>query len=326
MTAQPVVVVVGSVNVDLVIAVDHLPGPGETVTGGRFARHAGGKGGNQAVAAARLGASTRFVGLVGDDEFGRSARADLAAAGVDVTGLGTARVPTGVASILVDAAAENSIAVASGANGELTPDRVAAALARIDEPHVVLVTGFEIPEPAVLAAARLARERGWPVVINPAPARAVPDALLALTGLLTPNEHELRALAPDTSALLAAGVGAVVVTRGAAGATVHTIDRTWHQPPFPVRAQDTTGAGDAFTAAAAVALARRLPLDEAVRHAAAAGALATRSPGARAALPTQDEVAAALRDGPADDAQAAGLSAPERSPTTSRASSSMPQR
>ncbi|SDU78965.1 ribokinase [Jiangella alkaliphila] len=294
--SAPVVIVVGSVNVDLVVSVDRLPTPGETVIGGRFARHAGGKGSNQAATAARLGARTYLVGLVGDDEFGRSARADLARAGVDTSGLGTSSGPTGVASILVDATAENSIAVASGANGDLTPSHVVQALRRIDEPHAVLVTGFEIPEAAVLAAARIARERGWPVVVNPAPARTVSADLLAMIDLLTPNEHELRALAGDAGELLGIGVGAVAVTRGKSGATVHIGERTWHQPAFPVDAVDTTGAGDAFTGAAAVGLAQGLQLPEAIRRAAVVGALATRAPGARAALPTHDEVDAALAD------------------------------
>jgi ribokinase len=294
---RPVVVVIGSVNVDLVVSVDRLPRPGETVIGGRFARHPGGKGSNQAAAAARLGARTHLVGLVGDDEFGRAARADLVEAGVDTTWLGAStHAPTGVASILVDAAAENCIAVASGANSELTPDYARRALRQLDEPYAVLVTCFEIPLDTVLAAAQEAAERGWPVVLNPAPARPVPADLLARTDLLTPNEHELQMLAGSATQLLDAGVKAVVVTQGRRGATVHTAERTWRQPAFPVQAVDTTGAGDAFTAAAAVGLARGLPLPEVIRQAAAAGALATRAAGARAALPGYDELAELLAD------------------------------
>jgi ribokinase len=294
--AQPVVVVVGSVNVDLVVAVERIPRPGETVIGGHFSRHPGGKGSNQAAAAVRLGARTYFVGLVGDDEFGRLARADLADAGVDTTGLGTTQAATGIASILVDEAGENCIAVASGANGELTPQQVSAALQDIDESTAVLITGFEIPEAAVLTAAQLAHERGWPVVVNPAPARPVPANLLSKIDLLTPNEHEVRLLAGSATHLLQAGVKAVAVTQGRDGATVYTRERTWHQPAYPVHAVDTTGAGDAFSAAAAVALARGLPLADAIRQAAVAAALSTRAPGARAALPEYDEVAR-LADG-----------------------------
>jgi len=288
------VVVVGSVNVDLVVTVPQLPRPGETVAGGTFSRGGGGKGGNQAAAAARLGAETAFVGLVGDDDFGRSARADLERAGVATVGLGVAASPTGVAAILVDGHGENCIAVASGANADLGPEQVEAAFAGLGDAYAVVVTSFEIPEAAVRAAARLAGERGWGLVVNPAPARPVAPDVLAATTVLTPNEHEVGELAPDPTALLRAGVGAVAVTQGGAGVDVWTAGGQWHQPAFPAQVVDTTGAGDAFTAAAATALARGLDLRAAVRFAAAAGALATQAPGARGGLATTQEVLALL--------------------------------
>jgi ribokinase len=283
----PAVVVVGSVNVDLVVSVPRLPAPGETVIGGRFWRAPGGKGGNQAAAAARLGARTWLVGCVGDDDFGREARAGLGEAGVDTSLLATGRGPTGVAAVVVDPAGENAIAVASGANQELDPNMVRAACASIPTADAVVLACLEVPDAAVLAAAKIAAARGWPFVLNPAPARPLASELLGRCAVLTPNHHEVTALSrssvPD---LLASGVEAVVVTRGAQGADLYRPDQpVLHQPPFTVSVLDTTGAGDAFSAALAWALARGQSLEEAVRVAAAVGALSTRAVGARASLP-----------------------------------------
>ena len=196
MSARSPVIVVGSVNVDLVATVDRLPAPGETVTGGRFAQHHGGKGGNQAVAAARLGAPTAFVGAVGDDAFGTEARAALEAEGVDVSELRT--LPgqaTGVALILVDGDGENSIAVAGGANAALTPEDIAASFERLrpGTGDVVLV-GHEIPTATATEALRLAKASGATTIFNPAPATGVTPEALALTDLLTPNEGEAAQL------------------------------------------------------------------------------------------------------------------------------------
>lgn len=283
-------VVVGSVNVDLVVRVHRLPSPGETVTGGTFHRALGGKGANQAAAAAKLGARTRLVGLTGDDEFGRLAREDLAAHGVDLTGLGRGEGPTGVATILVDSGGENLIAVAPGANHEVTAAHVATHLERLGEPGGVVLSVLEVPDEAVEAAAVTARDRGSRFVLNPAPARALPAELLARCDVLTPNEHELRALG-GVDALHGLGVGAVVVTRGAEGAEVHLPGRApLHVDPFRAEVIDTTGAGDAFNGTFAWALAEGRPLDQAVRLAAAAGALATRALGARAGLPDRAEL------------------------------------
>jgi ribokinase len=190
------VVVVGSVNVDLVVVAPRLPGPGETVTGGDVARHHGGKGGNQAVAAARLGARVAFVGAVGEDDFGAAARAALATEGIDVTHLATASRPTGVALIVVDARAENLIAVAPGANASPTAASVAAALVALAVgPGDVVLACREIPPDAVRAALAGARAAGAVAVLNPAPADGLDAATIALADVLTPNEAELALLA-----------------------------------------------------------------------------------------------------------------------------------
>jgi ribokinase len=288
------VVVVGSVNMDLVVRVPSLPGRGETVSGGTFTRTLGGKGANQAAAAARLGAQVRFVGLVGDDDFGREAREDLRSRGVDVSGLGTSARPTGVAAIVVDEVGENAIAVASGANHDLAAGWVWEQLEGIAERDVVLLANLEVPDGAILAAAEAVAERGWRLIVDPAPIRPLPHEVLARCDVLTPNEHEARALGPAAE-LLAKGVGAVVLTRGVEGADVVSSNgEGWHQISLPVDVADTTGAGDAFNGALAWSLGEGRELRVAVREAAAAGALACRSLGARTALPDRNELAAAL--------------------------------
>jgi ribokinase len=279
------VIVVGSVNVDLVAAGGRLPRPGETVAMSRFAQTHGGQRGNQASAAAALGATTHFVGAVGDDSYGRSAAEDLQARGVRLSGLRTSAEPTGVAVILVDDNGENSIAIVAGANATVSPPHVESALRAIDG-EAVVVACLEVPVPAVLAAARTARSRGWPVVLNPAPAMPLPSELIALCTVLTPNETEAADLG-GVDALLAAGASAVVVTRGGEGCEIHSAgSEPAFVPAVPASVVDTTGAGDTFTAALAVALGDGRSLPEAVRWAAAAGALATEGFGARGALPT----------------------------------------
>ena len=318
------VVVVGSVNVDLVVVTSRLPGPGETVTGGDVARHHGGKGGNQAVAAARLGALVAFVGAVGDDDFGASARAALVAEGIDVTHLLVAPRPTGVALIVVDERAENLIAVAPGANASPTPASVAAALGAlaIGRGDVVLVS-CEIPPEAARAALAGARAAGATSVLNPAPADGLVPATIALADIVTPNEAELALLAAAAATgatnggpagahpsartgagdvelkarrLLAGGPDhrAVVVTLGAAGALAVPAARPSSAiPAAHVVPVDTTGAGDAFNGALAAGLAAGLPLDAAARQAAAAAGLSTTRAGARGGMPTAAELAAA---------------------------------
>jgi ribokinase len=204
--------------------------------------------------------------------------------------------PTGVAAVLVGADGENLIGVASGANHDLHPDSVAAALHAIAATDAVVLASLEVPLPAVDTAAAVAAQRGWTFVLNPAPASRLPSALIKATDVLTPNAHEATALGPtDVAELITIGAGAVVVTRGAEGADLHRPGLPMlHTDAFAVRALDTTGAGDTFSGALAWALASGKALPEAVRTAAAAGALATQAMGARAGQPTATEVAALL--------------------------------
>ena len=282
------VYVVGSVNVDLVVVgLAALPRPGETVMGGTFERHGGGKSANQAVAAARQGAAVRMIAAVGDDDLGEEAVALLEAEGIDVSGVQRlASAPTGVALIAVDEAGENQIAVASGANAELAADAVERAVAGAAAGGVALLA-LEVPDAAVLAGARAARAAGLGVVLNPAPARALQGELLALAPLLTPNGAEACALSgeddPEGAALaLARRTGApVVVTVGADGALLADGGTVERIPAPEVDAVDTTGAGDAFNGALACALAGGAGLADAVRSAVEVAAQSTRAPGAR---------------------------------------------
>ncbi len=289
-------IVVGSVNVDLAIQVAVLPPPGETVIGGSFTRSQGGKGANQAAAAAAIGARTWMVGLVGDDDLGREARADLSERGVDLSQLGTGAASTGVALIIVDNAGENLIAVASSANAELTGKRVSGALAAIDETSAVVLADLEIPDEAVLAAAEGANERGWTFVLNPAPARELDARLIDLCDVIVPNEHEATELGwASAEELLSAGAGAVVVTMGSAGAALHRSGtEPVHVEPIPVDVVDTTGAGDAFCGLLAAWLAEGTSIEDAVTAAVVAGSLATREMGARGALPDRAELEGAI--------------------------------
>jgi ribokinase len=321
------VIVVGSVNVDLVVVAARLPGPGETVTGGDVARHHGGKGGNQAVAAARLGARVAFVGAVGEDDFGVAARAALAAEGIDVTHLAATARPTGVALIVVDERAENLIAVAPGANAAPTAASVAAAMGALAiGPGDVVLVSCEIPPGAIRAALAGARAAGAATVLNPAPADGLDPATIAMADVLTPNEAELALLAgsvigsapadggpggarspagPDAGdietvarRLLAGGPDdrAVVVTLGAAGAlVVPAVGAASTIAAARVVPLDTTGAGDAFNGALAAGLAAAMPLTGAVRRAVVAAGLSTTRAGARGGMPTAAELAAFVR-------------------------------
>jgi ribokinase len=291
-TASVPVIVVGSVNVDLVAIGGRMPRPGETVSMERFAEVQGGKGGNQASAAAALGARVHFVGAVGSDHWGSAAREDLSARGIDVSGLATVEGTTGVAIILVDDSGENSIAIVPGANGAVSPSVVEAALAAIDADEAIVVACLEIPLQSVRAAARVAASRGWRFVLNPAPAPSggLPAELAAAASVITPNETEVEVLG-GVDALLAAGAGAVVVTRGGDGTDVHLSGvELVHFAAARASVVDTTGAGDAFTAALAVGLANGRELADAVRWASAAGAIATEGFGARGSLATAAQV------------------------------------
>ncbi|MES9604895.1 PfkB family carbohydrate kinase [Actinomadura sp. NPDC000929] len=290
---------VGSLNADLVVGVERRPAPGETVLGSDLATHPGGKGANQAVAAARLGGRAAIVGRVGDDGHGALLRDALAAAGVDLAHLAaTPGVPTGVALITVGPDGDNSIIVSPGANARLGPADVEAARALIESAPVVSLQ-MEVPLPAVEAAAGLAARAGRRVVLNLSPSAPVPDGLLALCDPLVVNEHEAAFLlggAGDpgrmAAALAGSGPRSVAVTVGADGVVVADGQGTSAVPSPRSEAVDTTGAGDAFTAALCLRLARGDSLREAARYAARVGAAAVRRPGAQSSFPTPDEVPA----------------------------------
>jgi ribokinase len=292
------VVVVGSANADLVVYVDRLPRAGETVAGGTFERHWGGKGANQAVAARRHGASVRFVGAVGNDDLGDAALADLARQGVDVAHVARSVSPTGVALIVVDRGGENQIAVASGANADVSGAGLEGVLDEAGDG--VVLTCFEIPELAVASAIRAAARAGWRVVVNPAPSRELPEALRGSGAILTPNEHELRAMTGTgdveqaAHSLAALTNGPVVVSLGPAGALLVAAGSAIHVEAPPVEAQDSTGAGDVLNGVLAAALAEGVELREAVHVAVAAASFSVENRGARAQL-SRAELLARIR-------------------------------
>ena len=293
------VVVVGSVNADLVVTVRQLPRGGETVSGGTFARHGGGKGANQAVAAARAGARVALVGAVGADDLGDDARRELAAEGIDVSAVQRLDdVATGVALIVVDERGENQIAVASGANAALTAEAVRAALPPLLTGRGVVLLGHEVQAETVAAGAEAARAAGWQVILNPAPARGLIDAVEGI--VLTPNADEARALTGEDDIEAAARAlqlrtnAPVLVTVGAHGALLLDAGTPTHLPAPDVDVVDTTGAGDAVNGALAAQLAAGEPLHDAVRFALAAASLSTCVAGARAGMPRRDDVLAAL--------------------------------
>ncbi len=301
------VTVVGSVNEDVLVAVDRLPGRGETVVGRSVTRAPGGKGANQAAAAGLLGPGVHMVGRVGEDAAGDRQLAALAGSRVNVSRVHrTPGLPTGTATIPVeDGSGENLIVVQPGANEALTREDVdVEPVHRAD----VLLLQLEVPMETVVATAAAARGT---VVLTPAPPQPLPDALLARVDVLVPNEHELVQLAgagpgdrtPAELAALARGLGggAVVVTLGARGALVVPADDgpALLQPPPEVQPVDTTGAGDCFTGALAQGLAGGEELPGAVRYAVAAAALSTTGAGARGALPADDDVRAVLAHVPA---------------------------
>jgi len=300
------VCVVGSANVDYAVALPRLPGPGETVLGGTLLVGLGGKGANQAVAAARLGAEVSLLACVGEDPQGELLRDGLALAGVDVSGVMSAEAATGTALICVDPEGRNQIAVASGANAALEPERLEAFAAAVERARVV-VCQLETPLAGVRWALALARRHGARTILNPAPAAELSDDLLRLADVLTPNESEAarltgRAVTDVMSAAqaardLRARSGAVaVITLGAAGCVVAAEGEPRHVPAFAVTAVDTTGAGDAFTGALAAGLAAGCGLEEAISLASAAAALACTRRGAQSTMPARDEVERFLRE------------------------------
>ena len=297
------IVVVGSLNADLVTRLERFPAPGETVTALDFAIHPGGKGANQAYAAARLGGRVAMLGCVGRDAYGERLVQSLRSAGVDVAPVHRdAEAPTGLALIALEASGENQIVVVPGANARLTPELVQAHEARIAAAAVVLLQ-LEVPLDVVLAAARIARDGGATVILDPAPAQPLPAALLKCVNFLTPNQSELQTLtgraagrqAERAARSLADGSRLrVIVKMGDAGALLVEANGQAFWPALRVEAVDATAAGDAFNAALAVALAEGRPLPEAGRLAVAAGALCVTRAGAQPSMPTRQEVETAL--------------------------------
>ncbi|UQN15329.1 ribokinase [Gulosibacter sp. ACHW.36C] len=296
------VIVVGSVNVDLTATGTPVPSAGETRTGDHFAMGLGGKGANQAVAAARAGASTKFVGCVGDDTFAVVAIHALREAGVSLGELHEVDGTTGVAHIRVDAASgDNSIFVIPGANAALTPERAVASLRAVASEAVVVLLQLEVPLETVVAVAAAAGELGLRVVLDPAPARELPASLWHDVEVVTPNEHEAGLLSgievtDDASAeragrwFLERGASVALITRGAAGASLVTSVEVGHLRAAAVDAVDTTAAGDSFAGHLGAALAAGAELRVAVTRALAAGSLAATRPGASESIPTRDEV------------------------------------
>jgi ribokinase len=293
------VLVIGSINVDFVVGVERLPDPGETVRGGTFAMHQGGKGANQAVAASRAGALVGMVAAIGSDDHGEQAVRALAADGVDIGGVRqVADEPTGVALIVVGPRGENQIAIAPGANDTLTLSESDLQAIRDAD---VLLTNHEIPATVVLQALRAAGDSDTRAILNPAPARPLAAEVLALGPILTPNEHELIVAIgnDDTDAaldeLVARNAGPVIVTQGPAGALLATADERDRFPGFPASpVVDTTGAGDTFCGVLAAWLASGAGLADAIRAANAAASLSVRAAGAREGMPGRAEIEALL--------------------------------
>jgi ribokinase len=302
MSTAPQLLVIGSLNTDLLVRVRALPGPGETVTGGVFEMAGGGKGANQAVAAARAGASVAMVGAVGADEFGARQLEELAGEGVGVTGV--ARLPgvaTGLAAIVVDEEGENQIAVASGANHALGAGDVERAFGELDLSQArCALLSLEIDDEVVVEGAARAAAEGMTVVVNPAPARPLPPELVAHRPIVTPNEGEAAELtgredpAAAAAAMVESGAAAALVTVGEQGVFVADGTRVERieAPAVPVR--DTTGAGDTFSGVLAAGLARRWELDRAAHWATAAAALSVTKSGARGGMPRASEIEAVL--------------------------------
>ena len=299
--SKTTIIVVGSSNTDMIIQLDRLPRPGETILGGEFTSAAGGKGANQAVGAARAGGQVTFIARVGQDMFGDQAVAGFIKEGIDTDHvLRDKSRPSGVALIFVAKDGENSIAVAGGANGELSPTDVGKAK-NLFASAGMLVMQLETPLATVQAAADLAARAGVRVILNPAPARTLPDKLLKKVSIITPNETEaelLTGIKVDSEAaaskaadkLLTRGVKTVIITLGSRGAFVAGEGVRKLVPGFKVKAVDTTAAGDVFNGALAVALGEGRPVIEAVRFANAAAAISVTRPGAQPSAPARKEI------------------------------------
>lgn len=289
------IVVIGSINMDLVMKVKRLPEKGETLTAQSYITVPGGKGANQAVAAARLGAEVLMIGALGNDGFGEDLLQKLIEEGVGTDGIRRVEGPTGNALITVDENGDNTILVYPGANQEVTPAWVQQQESIIEKADWVMLQ-LEIPMNSVVEAARLAKKRNKKVLLNPAPAAALPEELISLVDVITPNETELALLsgsddiATGAELLLQRGISTVVVTLGDKGSVAYTVSTSITAPPFKVKAVDTTAAGDTFNAALITAIGQGKKLEDALIYANAAGGLATTKMGAQSSLPTRVEV------------------------------------
>jgi ribokinase len=299
---KPSIVVVGSVNMDLVIRVLRMPAPGETIAGSGFRTIPGGKGANQAVAAARMGAQVHLIGSIGGDDFGVRLSKRLADEGIDLTCLSVLEdESTGVAMIILDANGQNSIVLSPGANGRVTPDQIEAGADTIAGAHI-LVCQLETPLTAVARAVDIAHDNGVPVILNPAPAVPLDRSLLAKVNYLIPNETEASLLSAvqvvdretaEAAArrLMDEGVEQVLITLGDKGVVCALKDRTMFSvPAISVPVVDTTGAGDTFVGSLAMELASGKPIREAVRYAQYAAALKVTKLGAQTSIPYREEV------------------------------------
>lgn len=308
MEAAGRILVVGSINMDLVVRCPHMPAPGETVIGGGFVTSPGGKGANQAVAAARLGAHCSMLGRVGMDSFGQSLLKGMIEDGVDCTSvLVTEGAPSGIAMVLVDSRGENSIVVAGGANQLLTPDDVFACEQEFAAADVVVLQ-LELPMPTVRAAIEVARRNNCKVVLDPAPMPKCLASTICEVDIITPNVTEAEMLTGTKTGeeradmnialdLIARGAKAAVLKLGSRGSMVVTADGQMARVgAYNVDIVDTTAAGDAFTAALAVCVAQGMELTAAAKFANAAGALACTHLGAQSAMPTRDEVRMLMQD------------------------------
>jgi ribokinase len=297
--SQKPIVVVGSINIDLVAKAERIPLSGETVRGTEFRTHPGGKGANQAVAAARLGYPVQMIGKVGNDPFGNQLRFSLEQAGVDVSAVGSVEDSSGVAVIVVSAEGDNVIVVTPGANAGLRPEDLDANIEMIRDAKLVL-TQLEIPMETVEYLAQLCEREGVPLMLDPAPAQALSSMVMGRVSWFTPNETEAmfyassnKAESPESiaSRLMDQGPRGVVLKLGASGVYMRSKDGlSMHVPGFSVKAVDTTAAGDAFNGAFAVGLAEGRTLEESARFAVGAAAISVTRMGAQPSMPTFDEV------------------------------------
>ncbi|MDQ9179649.1 ribokinase [Cronobacter sakazakii] len=299
-------VVLGSINADHILNLEAFPAPGETVTGSQYQVAFGGKGANQAVAAGRSGADIAFIACVGEDDIGERIRQQLSRDNIDVSPVSAvAGESTGVALIFVNGEGENVIGIHAGANAALTPERVNEQREKIANARALLMQ-LESPVESVIAAARIAHENQTTVILNPAPARALFDELLALVDIITPNETEAEKLtgvkvSDDESAAQAAavlhqkGIETVIITLGSRGVWLSVNGEGQRVPGFRVKAVDTIAAGDTFNGALMTALLEGTPMLEAIRFAHAAAAIAVTRPGAQPSVPWRNEIDAFLQ-------------------------------